>query len=293
MPKTAHVWGPSLGAALFLAVSLSGGVVLAHGGGQPITGGVTSTTAHVRTAQQDAQDLASQINTGSTPNPSKIFNEGPCGSGAFLLTPGGRTSEAGSSVNSGSCPSVPSTPSTPAPAPSGLPAAFVTTTVVVPWYFNGCMPNPAVPVVTPFYMGTTLDQVAPGEPENEVRIAAPTEQKLVMPQNAPGMNPGHSVAQYAAQAAPNFWNEMTFQGATGQVIPGPGWGIESEKLQNWLHTPFWHQGAAITNSKGVVTGHQAHFVAWNVTADGPPYWTAREVNWVASCPIPIVTVTTD
>lgn len=196
-----------------------------------------------------------------------------------------------------STPSPKKAPSTtpPAPAPSPLPAAFVTDTVDTPWVFNGCMPHPVVPVVTPFYegMGTTYDQVAPGEPENEVRIAVPTYDAVEMPPSVPGVKAGTSVGQYTAQASASLWEAMTQQGAIGELLSGPGWGIESEQLQNWLHTPFWHQGAAITNSKGVVTGHQAHYLAWNVTADGPPYWVARELFYVNACPYPIVTVTTN
>lgn len=77
-----------------------------------------------------------------------------------------------------------------------------------------------------------------------------------------------------------FWGSLSVEQQTGQVLPGPGWGIQSEELQKLLHTPH------------LVTSKSGSSIAWTVSKDGPPYWVAREIYAVNSCPYPTVSITT-
>ncbi|POB09686.1 hypothetical protein [Sulfobacillus sp. hq2] len=167
----------------------------------------------------------------------------------------------------------------PGSVPPTLPAGYVTITPVTPWYFNGCMPNPPVSVVAPNSdVGFTGDTLAPGEPGWVARIAPPSQNALVIPFNAPKNLPGgSSLAGYPAQPAPVLWGNMEQLGAVGVLIPGPGWGIESQELQKW-----WHY--LVTTKDGIT---------WDTVADGSPYWVAREVYYVNACPYPIVTITSN
>ena len=163
------------------------------------------------------------------------------------------------------------TPSTPT-----VPQPYKTVSVLVPWTFNGCETNPAV-------TGTTQDPAkdladAPGEPSG-TPITPPSFYRLVLPHTAPDYTMGSRV-RITPHSAPNYWQDMADQNATGHVLPGPGWGIESEETQTLLHTAH------------LVTSKNGDSIAWTTSKDGPPHWTAREIYAVNSCPYPTVSITT-
>ena len=173
----------------------------------------------------------------------------------------------------------PTTSKTPKPKPSPtapvLPAAFTSLSVVTPWTFNGCETNPPV-------TGTTQDPSrdlsdAPGEPSG-TPIAIPSPYRLILPPSAPRYAMGQTMP-ITPVANSQFWGSLSVEQQTGQVLPGPGWGIQSEELQKLLHTPH------------LVTSKNGSSVAWTVSKDGPPYWVAREIYAVNSCPYPIATFT--
>lgn len=163
------------------------------------------------------------------------------------------------------------TPSTPT-----VPQPYKTVSVLVPWTFNGCETNPAV-------TGTTQDPTkdladAPGEPSG-TPITPPSFYRLALPHTAPDYAMGSRV-RITPHSAPNYWQDMADQNATGHVLPGPGWGIESEETQTLLYTAH------------LVTSKNGDSIAWTTSKDGPPHWTAREIYAVNSCPYPTVSITT-
>lgn len=156
-----------------------------------------------------------------------------------------------------------------------VPSSFTTVSVIVPWTFNGCETNPAV-------TGTTQDPSrdlsdAPGEPSG-TPIAIPNPYRLILPPAAPVYAMGQTM-QYTPIANLQFWDSLSLEQQTGHILPGPGWGIQSEELQKLLHTPH------------LVTSKSGSSIAWAVSHDGPPYWVAREIYAVNSCPYPIATFT--
>ena len=134
-----------------------------------------------------------------------------------------------------------------ASSPSGGVTSYVTTQVLVPWTWNGCEPDPAIRS----YHGA-----------------------MVQPPNAETVPQG-------------VWITINEQGVEGQILPGPGFGTQSEELQLILHT---EHSAPITNAQGQVVGTHTW---WTASDDGGPYWQTEEIYNPNQCPYPVVNVTSE
>ena len=131
--------------------------------------------------------------------------------------------------------------------PAGGVTSYVTTQVLVPWTWNGCEPDPAIRS----YHGA-----------------------IVQPPNAQTVPQG-------------VWITINEQGVEGQILPGPGFGTQSEELQLILHT---EHSAPITNAQGQVVGTHTW---WTASDDGGPYWQTEEIYNPNQCPYPVVNVTSE
>lgn len=323
MRKRGGVRWPSYGAALLAGIGIftitCGSPVYArqiHVGPGNNTSNTSEGNQHQQggtqyLSQQQMYQLALQSNTPTSTSSGKIyvgtnaqqaaqssFNEGPCGSGVFVLNQAGVAVALvpGTSVTHATCSAPGSTPTPITPPPPDI--------VLTHWighgpmYFNGCQSNPPEKTVANLWMantsgkgssrGTWSIHLAPGEPLY-VPIQAPQAQTLVMGQE-PMLHPGEVVPPSGKlRPSPSFWQSMVQEQATSAatitngvntlVLPGPMWAIWSQKMYPETTTQVytWQNGEWVLSRSKTVTGR--------------PIWRAGESYNVESCPAPIVTIT--
>ncbi|WP_053958336.1 hypothetical protein [Sulfobacillus thermosulfidooxidans] len=142
---------------------------------------------------------------------------------------------------------------------------------VTPMYFNGCEPRPALTSVEP----AAHFVLAPGETAGTA--ITPPQPNTVAMGSEPQMAPG-AVFSGQLTSAPALWDAMQNENATGQVLPGPMWGVVSQEWQNETINTY----ETINPQTGQVLSTSTQTVD-----DGAPYWVANESYNINSCPVPV------
>ncbi|PSR21554.1 MAG: hypothetical protein C7B47_17245 [Sulfobacillus thermosulfidooxidans] len=250
---------------LALNMGFVGGVAFAKGGNFSGSNGVNPTPTPGPTLKQIHHRVTQQLGTSS----QSPYDTGTCGTGVLSLTPTGETGSLG--IANGGCPPPPGTSggggSPPGHNTTRLIASQNTAVPLTPYYFNGCEPRPALTTVQngPHFV------VAPGA---GTAITPPTPNTVAMG-TEPQLSPG-AVFSGQLTSAPALWDAMQNEQATGQVLPGPMWGVVSQEWQNETINTY-----QTVNAQGQVVNTFTQTVK-----DGPPYWVANESYNINSCPVP-------